>query len=167
MLQPEGGIYMKTVLKKLCSVMMILALWTGCMTGAVCEETGSLQDLSAAVLADYDSLLPWDEIDLYDIIGIPEELYTDFIYLTDASGLEGREAVVLCCVSEEAAEEVYAFLSAYLERRVKETQNYLPDACELLSRAVPVKEGVTVILISGPSAEEETEAFLSMLSARE
>lgn len=163
---------MKNVMKKLCSAMMILALWTGCMTGAVCEETGtsvpgSLQEISAAVLTDYDTLLPWDEIDLYDIIGIPEELYTDFIYLTDESGLEGREAVIILCGTEEAAEEVYTLLSAYLERRVKETRNYLPDAYELLNRAFLIREGVTVILLSGTAAKEEAEAFLNMLAARE
>lgn len=127
------------------------------------EETAvqTLADRAAAVLPDYEDLLPWFEEDLYDIMGIEEDDYSDFIFLTDESGMEGREIVMFLCVSPEAVNRIQDALTSYLARRVKETQNYLPDAWELLNRAVLITRDTTVLLVSGPDAAAEAEMLLT------
>lgn len=161
---------MKTV-KKVCALALVCLLMMSLSAAAVGEEAEetapslSCRERAAAALADYEELLPWDEIDLFDIMGIAEEDFSDFIYLTDISGMDGREVVMICCVSPEALQRVEAALSAYLKRRVKETQNYLPDAWELLSRAVLVTRENTVLLVSGENAEAEAELLLNPSAA--
>lgn len=146
---------------------LILICILVCAAVPVCgeemEDAGflPLEDRAAAVLPDFEDLIPWFEEDLYDIMGIEEDDYADFIYLTDDSGMEGREVIMICCVSAEAAERTEAALTAYLERRIRETQNYLPDAWYLLSNAVLIRQENTVLLISGADAAAEAELLLA------
>lgn len=159
---------MKNTNRLIALILMCVLLCT--VTAACAEEAApageavqalSLEELAAIILPDFEDLVPWYEEDLLDIMGIEEDDYTDFVYLTDDSGMEGREVIVLYCSSPEAAEKVLASVTAYLARRVKETQNYLPDAWELLDKAVLAQDGATVLMISGPDAAAEAEAFLA------
>ena len=58
-------------------------------------------------------------------------------------------------MDEEAADRVVEMLSNYLELRMRETRNYLPDAYKFLSMAeVRREELLAVLSIAAPNPEE-------------
>ena len=58
------------------------------------------------VAEDSSDLIRMDEDELYDVIGIAPEDYSDYAYLADYDALSGRELVLVRAVDEEAAERI-------------------------------------------------------------
>ena len=52
-------------------------------------------------------------------------------------------------------------LERYLESRIRETRNYLPDAWQALTEASVVREGLTLILSVAAPAADEVQLLLS------
>ena len=59
---------------------------------------------------------------------------TEFVYL-QGDGLDGREILALRAADAAAAAHLKEQLDGYLEQRRRETQNYLPEVYQLLSKA--------------------------------
>lgn len=124
---------------------------------AATEESlpATLLDRALLIAEDGADLIQLTEDDLLDLIGIDYAEYTDFAYLAAADALSGRELIVLYAVDEEAAARIAELLQSYLELRLRETRNYLPEAYQVLSEAEVVQDGLTVILsIAAPNANE-------------
>ena len=98
--------------------------------------------------------------DLEDVIGIDPADFTDAVYMQD-EGMGGNEALVLRAQDEKAAERIVSMLEGYLEQRRKETRNYVPEAYQLLEKAKVERKNLTVALISGEKAAEESAALLA------
>ena len=101
-----------------------------------------------------------DEDELYDVIGIAPEDYSDYAYLADYDALSGRELVLVRAVDEEAAERISTLLSLYLEHRLKATRNYLPDVYRALSEAAVHQENLLLVLSVAPPDPEEASLLL-------
>lgn len=115
----------------------------------------TLLDRVLLIAEDGAELIQMTEDDLLDLIGIDYEEYTDFAYLAAADALAGRELIVLCAADEEAAERIVELLQSYLEQRMRETRNYLPETYQLLSEAEVIREELMVVLsIAAPNANE-------------
>lgn len=99
-------------------------------------------------------------LDLEDIIGIESSEFTEAVYL-QSTALEGGEAVVVRAVDGEAAEGVVAMLENYLQRRMEETQNYVPEAYKLLKETSVQRKNNTVALIVTEKAAEVTTKLLA------
>lgn len=99
-------------------------------------------------------------LDLEDIIGIESSEFTEAVYL-QSTALEGGEAVVVRAVDGEAAEGVAAMLENYLQRRMEETQNYVPEAYKLLKETSVQRKNNTVALIVTEKAAEVTTKLLA------
>ena len=124
------------------------------------DKSVPLNQKVEALFADAKDLSPLDADDLSDAAGIEPEDYSEFVYLQD-SGLGGREILVIRAADKDAAGRIVQQMENYLEMRRKETRNYLPEAYQLLAQAKVETKGLTVALISGPSAAEETKAMLA------
>ena len=120
----------------------------------------SLREAVLGVASDAAGLTALTKDDLSDVLGIEPETYTDFIYL-QGEGLDGREILVLRAVDTESAVQVKSRVEAYLDQRRKETQNYLPEAYRLLTKASVENKGLTVALFVGPDAAKESAALLA------
>lgn len=115
----------------------------------------TLLDRVLLIAEDGADLIRMTQDDLLDLIGIEYEDYTDYAYLAAADALSGRELIVLYAVDEEAALRITGLLQSYLEQRMRETRNYLPETYQLLSEAEVICEELTVVLsIAAPNANE-------------
>jgi len=143
----------------LCALALLLA---GCQGGKeTAKERLPLADAAGAVLKDRDSLVNIPEEDLYDLIGIEPEDYTEVLYLASENGLSAREAIVLRARDADAAKRIADALNAYLGHRMDETRNYLPEEYKILSQAKVEEKNNTVALITGENAAEEARALLA------
>lgn len=154
---------MKKILLALLAVMMLLAL-TSC--GNKPEEKAAstletpLLDLVTSVVPGTAEMADLPLMDLEDIIGIESSEYTEAVYL-QSTALEGGEAVVVRAVNGEAAEGVAAMLDNYLQRRMEETQNYVPETYKLLKETSVQRKNNTVALIVTEKAAEVTTKLLA------
>lgn len=120
----------------------------------------TLLDRALRVAEDSDNLVRLDEDELYDVIGIAPEDYSDYAYLADYDALSGRELVIVRAVDEEAAERISGLLTQYLDHRLKATRNYLPDVFRSLSEASVLKENLLLVLSVAPPDPEEASKLL-------
>ncbi len=143
-------------MKKLTAIAMILCLLCGLAFSLAEEgEAESLKDRVLRLAGDAADLVEMDGDDLYDIIGIDPEDCEDFVYLAASDALSGRELIVILAADEAAADLAEEMLGRYLESRLRETRNYLPEAYQALTEAEVVREGLTVILsVAAPQADE-------------
>ena len=154
---------MKKILLALLAVMMLLAL-TSC--GNKPEEKAAstlempLLDLVTSAVPGTAEMANLPLMDLEDIIGIESSEYTEAVYL-QSTALEGGEAVVVRAVNGEAAEGVAAMLDNYLQRRMEETQNYVPETYKLLKETSVQRKNNTVALIVTEKAAEVTTKLLA------
>lgn len=116
----------------------------------------TLLDRAMLVAEDMDQLIIMTEDDLYDLIGIAPEEYTDFAYLAHVDSLTGRELIIVEAVDEAAALRIVELLQGYLEVRLYETRNYLPETYRVLCEAqVTQKDLLVVLSIAAPNPAEE------------
>ena len=120
----------------------------------------TLLDRALRVAEDSDNLIRMDEDELYDVVGIAPEDYSDYAYLADYDALSGRELVLVRAVDEEAAERIFSQLSLYLEHRLKATRNYLPDVFRSLSEAGIRQHDLLLVLSVAPPDPEEAIKLL-------
>ncbi|MBQ8162136.1 MAG: DUF4358 domain-containing protein [Clostridia bacterium] len=154
-------------MRKPVSLLLLLALLglllSGCAAKNPAPQTDAvpvpLSELAQTALSDRDQLVQLYRDDLTDVIGIEKSDYTESVYL-GTEDLSGREVIVLRAADADAAGRIEERLGNYLLQRQKETRNYLPEAYQLLSGAKVSRSGLTVALIVGEHAEEETAAFL-------
>lgn len=99
-------------------------------------------------------------MDLEDIIGIESSEYTEAVYL-QSTALEGGEAVVVRAVNSEAVQGIVSMLNNYLQRRMEETQNYVPETYKLLQETSVQHKNNTVALIVTEKAAEITTKLLA------
>lgn len=116
----------------------------------------TLLERAMLVAEDMDQLIIMTEDDLYDLIGIAPEEYTDFAYLAHVDSLTGRELIIVEAVDEAAALRIVELLQGYLEVRLHETRNYLPETYRVLCEAqVTQKDLLVVLSIAAPNPAEE------------
>ena len=128
------------------------------LTAAFAEETSEiLMDKAVRIAEDGENLIRMNEDDLYDVIGIEPEEYTDFAYLTDHDSLSGREIILVRATDETAAEAVAEKLEEYRQYRLHMTRNY-PDQAEAyraLNQAEVLRENLLVVLsVAAPDPQE-------------
>ena len=112
------------------------------------KETLPLNDAAKKVFSDLDSLTAYDGEELYDIVGVAPEDYTEFVYRTGENDI-GLIARVL-----EA-------LSRYRERRQTETRTYAPDIYAMLEKSAVSRKDLTAALIISEDSAKETQSFLA------
>lgn len=134
------------------------SLFAAAETAEVLMETTSVTLLERAqhIAEDIDELIVMTEDDLYDLIGIAPEDYVDFVYLAHVDSLTGRELIAVQAFDEEAALRIIELLQGYLELRLHETRNYLPETYQVLCEAkVTQKDLLVVLTIAAPNPAEE------------
>jgi len=143
---------------------VLALLLTGCGGKEAAEtkkETLPLGQALEKALPDYKDLVGYTADDLYDLMGIAPESYTEAMYLSGSDSLAGREIIAVRAKDGAALKDTVELLKAYLSQRMEETRNYLPEAYRLQSQAKVETKGLTAVLIVGEKAAEETRAFLS------
>ncbi|MBR2718722.1 MAG: DUF4358 domain-containing protein [Clostridia bacterium] len=154
---------MKKIALVLLAALMLFVL-AGC--GEKPQETVAstletpLLDLVTGIVPGAAEMANLPLMDLEDIIGIESSEFTEAVYL-QSTALEGGEAVVVRAVDGEAAEGVAAMLENYLQRRMEETQNYVPEAYKLLKETSVQRKNNTVALIVTEKAAEVTTKLLA------
>ena len=153
--------------KWLLSVLLCLMCCALCCPAVAEEEPLDPDSLLAQVLLlveDGAELIRLTEDDLLDLIGIEPQEYTDFVYLAAPNALTGREIIVLQATDEEAAKRVAELLQGYLEQRMEEMRNYLPEVYQILSRSEVFREKMLVVLSMAAPAEDEAQLLLETLN---
>lgn len=143
--------------------LLLICLFCCIMLPASAEEAAPEEALPATLLTraqaiaeDLDELIVMTADDLYDLIGIAPEDYTDFVYLAHIDSLTGRELIVVDAVDDEAALRIVELLKGYLEIRLHETRNYLPETYQVLCEAQVTQQDLRVVLsIAAPNPDEE------------
>ena len=154
-------------MKKRMTILTVLLIACLALCGAAPAETAEapadadLMTRVCAAIEDEDELIVMIEDDLSDLMGIEPEDWTDFAYLASSNALLGREVIAVLAADEEAADRVEGLLQHYLESRMRETRNYLPDTYRLLSEAQVQRSGCLVVLVVGENAEAETRLLLT------
>ena len=136
--------------KKILTILMALLF---VMASAFAEE--ALLEKALRVAEDGKDLIRMNEDDLFDLIGIEPEEYTDYAYLADNNALSGREIIVLRAIDRNTAHNLAIKLENYREQRMRATRNYLPEAYRLLSEAEVLEGDLLVVLsIAAPNPQE-------------
>ena len=141
--------------KKILTILMALCF---VLSVACAEKTpGPRMSKAIRIAEDGENLIQMTEEDLYDVLGIEPDEYTDFAYLTDHDSLSGREIILLRAKDEKAAEAVAEKLEDYRQYRLHMTQNY-PDQAEAyrtLNLAEVQREDLLVVLsVAAPDPQE-------------
>ena len=141
-------------------ILTILTALLFVMTAALAEET--LLDKVIRVAEDEKDLIRMGEDDLFDLIGIEPDEYTDFAYLASRDSLSGREVIVLRATDETAARDMAEKLEEYRQYRMHMTRNYpdQADAYRLLSKAEVLQEDLLVVLSVGAPDPQEASLLL-------
>ena len=141
-----------------------LLLLGGCGTTEretpVSDAPKSLAEKVNMTAEDAGNLAPLTAEDLEDVLGAVPEDYTEFVFL-QSEGTDGREILAVRAADKEAAERVAGLAEKYLERRMKETRNYAPEAYQLLSEAKVRTKNLTVVLVVGQDASKEADFILA------
>ena len=127
------------------------------------KETLLLTDAAKKVFSDLDSLTAYDGEELYDIVGVAPEDYTEFVYRTGENdiGLIAREIILVRAKDGEAVNRVLEALGHYRERRQTETRTYAPDIYAMLEKSAVSRKDLTAALIISEDSAKETQSFLS------
>lgn len=154
------------MMKRLALMMMaavVLLSLTAC-GGETAPKAASTADQPLRELVDSvmnaEGLVSMPKSDLEDVIGIDPADFREAVYLQD-DGMGGREVLVLRAADKDAAARIAELLEDYLEQRRKETRNYLPEAYKLLEAARVETKNLTVALISGEKASEQSAQLLA------
>lgn len=142
------------------SLLLILSFCFVLIPSCAEKASETLLDRALRVAEDSSDLIRMDEDELYDVIGIAPEDYSDYAYLADYDALSGRELVIVRATDQEAAERISALLSQYLDHRLKATRNYLPDVYRALSEAAVRQEDLLLVLSVAPPDPEEASLLL-------
>ena len=134
-------------------ILTILTALLFVMASSFAEE--ALLEKALRVAEDGKDLIRMNEDDLFDLIGIEPEEYTDYAYLADNNALSGREIIVLRAIDRNTAHNLAVKLENYREQRMRATRNYLPEAYRLLSEAEVLQGDLLVVLsIAAPNPQE-------------
>lgn len=153
----------------ICALLAALLLLAGCgqqETGkTTAAETAPAEKLSLRELVDSEApdagdLAVLTAEDLTDMLGIVPDDYTEFVFL-QSTGMDGREILAIRAANRDAADRVAKQAETYLERRMKETRNYAPEAYRLQSETKVRTRNLTVLLVVGPDAAKEADAILA------
>lgn len=153
---------MKKMMLLLCCAALLCAC-AGCgEKEAVVPSTAnvSLQELVARHIPDVDQMMPMPLTDLEDYLGIEAAWYTEALYLQENT-LGGNEVLMLRAKDTESGNKIENCLKGYLEQRMKETQNYLPEAYKVLKETGVQRNNNTLTLIVTQNAKSISNALLA------
>lgn len=154
---------MKKIMLIALSVLMVCTL-TGCggQKEAAVDSTAdvALKELVARHITKAGVMIEMPETDLEDYIGIEPSMYKEAVYLQEGT-LDGDEVLVIRAVDSKAADSVVSCMENYLAQRLKETQNYLPEAYKVLKATGVQRKHNTVALIVMEKATDVTAALLA------
>lgn len=152
---------MKKVLL-LCCCLALAFTFAGCGKKEAVSSTKdvALAELAARHLPGAEAMMAMPLTDLEDYLGMESDWYTEAVYLQEGT-LGGDEALVLRAKDDESAKAIAACLESYLAQRLKETQNYLPEAYKVLKETGVQRKNNTLALIVTENAADVTAALLA------
>lgn len=151
-------------MKKIAKVLLpllIAVLLSACSAPADKAPALSLSENVEKALNGHEGLVACDLTDLADLTGLDETMIQECVYLTSSDGLATEEVIALRCTDKKHTEHVKNVLNLYLEQRMQETQNYLPDVYTLLKNTKVQEKGSTVLLVIGQQANTWQNAILA------
>ena len=151
----------RIMLLLLAAMLLVLGACSAPEKGAPASDApASLAEKVNMIAEDSGNLAALTAEDLEDVLGAVPADYTEFVFL-QSEGMDGRELLAVRAADRDAAGRVAGMAEAYLERRLKETRNYAPEAYKLLSEAKVRTKNLTVVLAVGPNGTQEADFILA------
>ncbi len=151
----------RIMLLLLAAMLLVLGACSAPEKGAPASDApASLAEKVNMIAEDAGNLATLTAEDLEDVLGAVPADYTEFVFL-QSEGMDGRELLAVRAADRDAAGRVAGMAEAYLERRLKETRNYAPEAYKLLSEAKVRTKNLTVVLAVGPNGTQEADFILA------
>lgn len=151
----------RIMLLLLAAMLLVLGACSAPEKGAPASDApASLAEKVNMIAEDAGNLATLTAEDLEDVLGAMPADYTEFVFL-QSEGMDGRELLAVRAADRDAAGRVAGMAEAYLERRLKETRNYAPEAYKLLSEAKVRTKNLTVVLAVGPNGTQEADFILA------
>ena len=151
----------RIMLLLLAALLLVLGACSAPEKGAPASDApASLAEKVNMIAEDAGNLAALTAEDLEDVLGAVPADYTEFVFL-QSEGMDGRELLAVRAADRDAAGRVAGMAEAYLERRLKETRNYAPEAYKLLSEAKVRTKNLTVVLAVGPNGTQEADFILA------
>ncbi|QTE67855.1 DUF4358 domain-containing protein [Clostridiales bacterium] len=151
----------RIMLLLLAAMLLVLDACSAPEKGAPASDApASLAEKVNMIAEDAGNLAALTAEDLEDVLGAVPADYTEFVFL-QSEGMDGRELLAVRAADRDAAGRVAGMAEAYLERRLKETRNYAPEAYKLLSEAKVRTKNLTVVLAVGPNGTQEADFILA------
>lgn len=151
----------RIMLLLLAAMLLVLGACSAPEKGApVSDAPATLAEKVNMTAEDAGNLAALTAEDLEDVLGAVPADYTEFVFL-QSEGMDGRELLAVRAADRDAAGRVAGMAEAYLERRLKETRNYAPEAYKLLSEAKVRTKNLTVVLAVGPNGAQEADFILA------
>lgn len=151
----------RIMLLLLAAMLLVLGACSAPEKGAPASDApASLAEKVNMIAEDAGNLAALTAEDLEDVLGAVPADYTEFVFL-QSEGMDGRELLAVRAADRDAAGRVAGMAEAYLERRLKETRYYAPEAYKLLSEAKVRTKNLTVVLAVGPNGTQEADFILA------
>ena len=155
--------------KKILLALVFVAALAGALifvltrNGTAPKEALPLADAAKKAFADFDRLTEYDGEEFFDIVGVAQDDYTEFVYRTGENdiGLVAREIILVRAKASAALSRVKTALEQYRGRRENETRSYAPDIFAMLEKSAVTAKSLTAALIISEDSAKETSSFLS------
>lgn len=100
---------------------------------------------------------------LMDYYGIDTADCADVLCQIAQDGLKADEVFMITAADADAVGTLYELLSAHLDARKAEMNNYLPEQYAVLEKAIFVQDGLQIVLIVSADAQALYDVYLNQM----
>ena len=142
----------------LISVLLLSLLLCSCAAPKAAPIDAANAGAAAAKKMNTEMVQLFEE-DVEDVIGITVSDCTAWYAAMAENNLQPEEILVFTAKDEATAREMLSTLKEYIARRVKESENYLPQNTAVIKAAIIEQSGNTVYSIVSANAKEVLKAL--------
>lgn len=112
------------------------------------EKTGVLPEM-----------LPLDEEEAYDLIGLEYSQYTEQVVMISQDGLLADEVILLRAKDKASADATYQLLESRMDAKAREARDYSPEQYAIIKDGILRQDGQTLVLLVSPRVNELNDIY--------
>lgn len=142
------------MIKKLASILLVAGLLlTGCAAGKATQPV-NLQEVYDRIQPQLPQMIVLDQQTMLSFLGIREEDCSQVIAAICGSGLQADEVWLVEAKDADALKRLTDLANSRLEAKRDETESYLPDQYQVVTKAKLTTRGNYLTLLISPQVDQ-------------